>query len=178
MSRFCWARCVCSVGLKKENVTNSFSASDVLKIMAEQIIREDPSSGEMTLAKTGSSQAEKRVLPPQTRNGGSNTAGMCGVNGTEFCPMEWPTSILGDVKKMRVPWWEVQTSVAPPPLPHKAPDCGSFCFGRVSCSDPGPGFPVTCSCKMPSPTTSRFLGLITVSASCLRVFAFISSELR
>lgn len=172
--RFCWARCVCSVGLKKENLTNSFSASDVLKIMAEQNIRENPSSGGMKLENTKTNQAETHVLPPQI--GGSNTAGTCGVNGTGFCPMEWPTSILGDVKQMRVPWWEkAQTSVSPPPPPQKAPGCSDFCPGRVSCSDPGPGFPVTCSCKLPSPTAgSRMLGLISISASCLRVFAFIS----
>lgn len=159
-----------SVDLKKENLTNSFSAYDVLKIMAEQNICEDASSGEMTLEKTGLSQAKKQVLPPQ--NGGSKSAGRCGVNGNRFCPMEWPTSILGDVKQLRIPWWETQTSVPPPPPPQKAPGCSSFCPGGVPCSDLGLGYPVTCSHKLRSPAaSSRTLGLIAVSASCPRVFA-------
>ena len=94
---YCWARCACRTNHSKNNTPTALwnwirGHEMTLREDGSMSIQSSSSNPQSSTTTTTTTQI---ILPPQ--NGPNSPSGTCGVNGTEFCPQKWPTSLYGPV---------------------------------------------------------------------------------
>ncbi|KAI9673214.1 MAG: hypothetical protein M1817_003077 [Caeruleum heppii] len=123
------------------------------------------------------------VLPPPTA-GGPRRAGTCGPDGRQFCPMAWPSDVLGP-KPTGPPPAPTHTrpkSSAPPvnEAGVQLPTCGAECLTNRDCSAAAAGSSEPCRCVAVGEATAREKGLdpIFPKALCILVSQALASGIK
>jgi len=160
---WCRMRCTCKKDPSKQDPLKQMFGSTLWNIIASQNLAANP-DGSMTLQGTDSQQSETQILPaqPVANRLNHNAAGTCGPDKLQFCPSNWPTEILGDIKQMLTPSNATEI-IAPPASPptNDFTTCGRYCNSQKDC---GPGdSQEDCFCGLPSPKDARTLGLDPIS---------------
>ncbi|KAI9673622.1 MAG: hypothetical protein M1817_002259 [Caeruleum heppii] len=122
------------------------------------------------VAGSGAAQTTIRVLPAASPEGGSQAAGTCGDDGRQFCPMPWPSDVLGPKPTAGLP--SLASASIPPLSPASTsepqlPTCGATCHSNGDCR--GPDAPLDCRCLALSTADDRQANVDPVfpSALCL-----------
>ena len=111
-------------------------------------------SGQVDLVSAGKAPSVN-ILPAQ--HGPGSPSGTCGVNGDQFCPQPWPTSLLGPIPRAPP---NASDIVRPGPNPgtnNNLTTCGNTCQGPQDCG--GGDFEKACACAIPNEQDAKALGL-------------------
>lgn len=145
-------------------------------------------SGQPPAKRPKTSQTLMTILPRQDTGGGGSSnrsrattgtgaSGSCGPDGRQFCPQQWPTSLLGPVPSAPPDATELLRSSSSddeaqhPPAKGAAKAktqtadltvCGNKCQGPQDCASPATGNNETdhsCVCAFPNAQDAKWLGL-------------------
>ncbi|KAI9681287.1 MAG: hypothetical protein M1817_002570 [Caeruleum heppii] len=161
----CWKHCTCSGEAPPENRT----LASLWQFLPDFMLEEQP-DGSVNVSPTASEgtsgQASTVTIPVLPARGQKRPrpAGTCGADGSQFCPMAWPSDVLGPKPVAPPP---DQTSTLNADTPAQAPQCGTECTSNRACR--APGSPPGCRCVAASVDKARAKGLDPVfpKAFCL-----------
>ncbi|KAI9680489.1 MAG: hypothetical protein M1817_003929 [Caeruleum heppii] len=165
----CWLHCRC----RSDSQPKSRPLSASWQLLAKSSIVQLP-DGSINLDHNdpAGTSAMIPILSSGSGSEGTSPPGTCGADGKQFCPMAWPTQLLGP--KPIGPVFGAKTlepAASPPPtLPSALTPltCGAQCTSNEEC-DRTPGAQDPCRCIAVGEPLARGLGLDPVfpSALCL-----------
>ncbi|KAI9681334.1 MAG: hypothetical protein M1817_002617 [Caeruleum heppii] len=179
MRYHCWKHCRCA----NPPAANNRTMTKLWAFLASADLIED-SDGSLTInvrERDGQPARTLQILPSQPRGKGPTTGGTCGLDGKQFCPIAFPSRLLGPAPTP-TPLRVSSSSPSPPVLPpaprvsppvgrvsfpariDKAiplPRCGAQCVSNRDCHSRAPSSDTTseCRCVVPSVKAAQIAGV-------------------